>query len=174
MKLNRNLALVLVAGLLAVTACKKDNPTPTDPNNPNNPNNPAPRPTRTQQLTAKSWKVKQHRMIEDGQPDTANINIVGSTDWRITFAANRTGTATGTFMATQANPSPAFSWSFNSDSTYVSLVPTAGGNGLDYQLIDSTSLQRVVPNLTLTLVNSQGQPVGQITGTLIESFEKVN
>lgn len=173
MKLNKNLALVLVAGLLAVTACKKDNPTPTDPNNPSNPSNPAP-PTRTDLLIAKSWKVKQHRMIEDGQPDTANINIVGSADWRLTFAANRTGTAVGTFMATQANPSPAFSWSFNNDSTFVSLAPTAGGNGLDLQLIDSTSLTRVVPNLTLTLVNSQGQPVGQITGTLIESFEKVN
>lgn len=173
MKLNKNLALVLVAGLLAVTACKKDNPTPIDPNNPNNPNNPAP-PTRTDLLTAKTWKVKQHRMIENGQPDTTDINIVGSADWRLTFAANRTGTAVGTFMATQANPSPAFSWSFNNDSTYVSLVPTAGGNGLDLQLIDSTLLTRVVPNLTLTLVNSQGQPVGQVTGTLIENFEKVN
>lgn len=173
MKLNKNLALVLVAGILAVTACKKDNPTPVDPNNPNNPSNPAP-PTRTQQLTAKAWKVKQHRMIEAGQNDTANINIVGSADWRLTFAANRTGNAVGTFMATQANPSPAFSWSFNNDSTFVSLAPTAGGNGLDLQLIDSTSLTRVIPNLTLTLVNSQGQPVGQVTGTLIESFEKVN
>ncbi|MDP2189088.1 MAG: hypothetical protein Q8J69_10440 [Sphingobacteriaceae bacterium] len=169
MKLNRNLALVLVAGILAVTACKKDNPTP---NTPNTPNTPAP-PTRTQQLTAKTWKIKQHRMIENGRTDTSNINIVGATNWRLTFAANRTGTAEGTFMATQANPSPAFSWSFNNDSTFVSLAPTAGGNGLDLQLIDSTSLRRVVPNITLAIVNSQGQQTGQISGTLIESFERI-
>jgi hypothetical protein len=173
MKLNKNLALVLLAGLLAVTACKKDNPTPNDPNNPNNPNTPT-APTRTDYLTAKTWKVKQHRMIENGQPDTADINIVGSANWRLTFAANRTGTATGTFMATQANPSPAFSWAFNNDSTYVSITPTAGGNGMDFQMIDSTLLTRVLPNLTLTLVDQSGQPVGQITGTLIESYDKVN
>jgi len=170
MKIKKNLTLLMIAGILAVTACKKDNPAPIEPTTPPVP---AP-PTRTQQLTAKSWKVKQHRMIEDGQPDTTAINIVGSADWRFTFAGNRTGTAVGTFMATQANPTPAFSWSFNNDSTFVSLAPTAGGNGLDFQFIDSTSLTRVVQNLTLVLVNSQGQQVGQITGTLIENFEKVN
>ena len=112
-------------------------------------------------------------MIENGQNDTANINIVGSVNWRLTFAANRTGTATGTFIATQANPNPAFSWSFNSDSTRVNIAPTAGGNGLDLQLTDSTSLHRVVQNITLAIVNSQGQQTGQISGTLIESFERI-
>lgn len=165
MKINKNLTLVLVTGMLALTACKKDNPTP--------PNTTPPPPTRTEQLTAQSWRVKQHRMIENGQNDTATINIVGSINWRLTFAANRTGTATGTFMATQANPTPAFSWSFNSDSTTVNIAPTTGGNGLDLQLIDSTSLHRVVPNITLAIVNSQGQQTGQRTGTLIESFERI-
>lgn len=174
MNFTRTLAVVAMAAALAVTACKKDDITPVDPNNPgggSNTNNP-PAPTKTSKLVEKQWKIQSTRMIEDGQSDTANINIVGADTWRFTFRADRTGTAVGTFLATQAAPSPDFNWVFNNDSTFVTLT-TAGGRSASYRFTDST-LVRSVPNLTLTLVNSQGQPVGQVTGTLLESFNKVN
>lgn len=172
MRLHNKIAFALVAGMLVFSACKKDNPDPNDPNNPNNPNNP-PVPTQTDKLTDKAWKVQKTRMKEDGQHDTVDVIIVGAENWRLTFAANRTGTATGTFMATQAAPSPAFTWQFNNDSTYVSLTPTAGGAGLDY-LFTATTLTRTVPNLTLSLIDQNGNQVGTVTGTLFETFDRVN
>lgn len=173
MKITRTLAVVAMAAALAVTACKKDEINPVDPNNPGGGgNNNPPAPTKTQLLSEKQWKVQSTRMIEDGQTDTANINIIGADTWRFTFRADRTGTAVGTFLATQATPSPDFNWVFNNDSTFVTLT-AANGRSASYQFTDST-LVRSVPNLTLTLVNSQGQPVGQVTGTLLEAFNKVN
>lgn len=172
MKIYNKLALALVAGMLVFSACKKDNPDPNDPNNPNNPSNP-PVPTQTDKLTEKTWKIQKTRMKEDGQNDTVDVTIVGAENWRLTFAANRTGTAAGTFMATQANPNPAFSWQFNNDSTYVSLTPTAGGAGLDYLFTENT-LTRTVPNLTLTLIDQNGNQVGTVTGILFETFDRVN
>ena len=173
MKITRTLAVVAMAAAMAVTACKKDDITPVDPNNPGGGgNNNPPAPTKTQLLSEKQWKIKSTQMIEDGQTDTTAINIIGADTWRYTFRADRTGTAVGTFLATQAEPSPNFNWVFNNDSTAVTLT-TAGGRSASYQFTDST-LVRSVPNLTLTLVNSQGQPVGQVTGTLLEAFNKVN
>lgn len=175
MKFTRTLAVVALAAAMAVTACKKDDITPVDPNNPGGGggNNNPPAPTKTQLLSEKQWKIQSTRMIEDGQTDTTNINIIGADTWRFTFRADRTGTAVGTFLATQATPSPDFNWAFNNDSTFVTLTPTNGRPPASYRFTDST-LVRSVPNLTLTLVNSQGQPVGQVTGTLLEAFNKVN
>lgn len=175
MKITRILSLLAVVAVLAVTACKKDNPTPTpDPTNPggNNTNNP-PAPTRTSKLVEKQWKIKETRMIENGRTDTSNINIVGATNWRFTFRADRTGTATGTFLATSADANPNFNWTFNADSTSVNLV-AANGRTAAYQFRNDSLLVRTVENLTLQLINSQGQPVGTVTGTLIESFNRVN
>ncbi|MFN3529078.1 MAG: hypothetical protein ACK417_04055 [Bacteroidia bacterium] len=172
MKVFRNFALVLAAGMLVFTACKKDEIDPTDPNNPNNPNNP-PAPTKAEILAEKPWKVKLTRMIEQGQNDTANINIVGADQWRFNFVADGTGTATGTFMATQQNPNPAFNWVFLNNDTQISITPTAGGNALIYDYKTET-LERVIQNITLQLIDSNGNPVGNITGTLIEIFEKAN
>lgn len=172
MKITRTLSLLAVVAVLAVTACKKDNPTPTDPNNPGGTTNP-PAPTRTSKLIEKLWKVKETRMIENGSTDTTNINIVGATNWRFTFRADRTGTATGSFLATSADPNPAFNWTFNGDSTSVNLV-AANGRSASYLFRNDSLLVRSVENLTLTLVNSQGQPVGQVTGTLLETFNRVN
>lgn len=175
MKITRILSLLAVVAVLAVTACKKDNPSPTDPNNPGgggNTNNP-PAPTRTSKLIEKQWKIKETRMIENGRTDTTSINIVGSTNWRFTFRADRTGSAVGTFLATSSDANPNFNWSFNGDSTIVNLV-AGNGRAADYQFRNDSLLVRTVENLTLQLINSQGQPVGTVTGTLLETFNRVN
>ncbi|MBA4303020.1 MAG: hypothetical protein C0424_02215 [Sphingobacteriaceae bacterium] len=174
MKITRILSLLAVVAVLAVTACKKDNPTPTDPNNPGGGgNNNPPAPTRTSKLVEKQWKVKETRMIESGRTDTTTINIVGAANWRFTFRADRTGTATGTFLATSADPNPNYNWSFNVDSTNVTLV-AGNGRSASYAFRNDTLLVRSVENLTLQLINSQGQPVGTVTGTLLETFNRVN
>lgn len=174
MKITRTLSLLAVVAVLAVTACKKDNPTPTDPNNPGGGgNNNPPAPTRTSKLVEKQWKVKETRMIENGRTDTTSINIVGAANWRFTFRADRTGTATGTFLATSADPNPNYNWSFDSDSTNVTLV-ASNGRSASYAFRNDTLLVRSVENLTLQLINSQGQPVGTVTGTLLETFNRVN
>lgn len=173
MNISKKLALVFAAGLLVFSACKKENIDPTDPNNPNNPNNPPAGPTKTEILTQRAWKVQSTRMIEAGQTDTANVNIVGAENWRFTFAAAGTGTATGTFLATQQNQNPTFNWVFTNNETRVSITPTAGGNALVYDFNEQT-LKRVIPSITLQLIDGNGQPVGQISGTLIETFERVN
>lgn len=172
MKITRTLSLLAVVAVLAVTACKKDNPSPSDPNNPGGGNTNPPAPTKTSILTEKQWKVRSTLMIEDGQTDTASINIVGATNWRFTFRADRTGSAVGTFLGTSSDPNPEFTWSFNADSTAVNLT-AANGRAAIYDFRDSL-LTRTVEGLTLQLLNQQGQPVGTITGTLLESFDKVN
>lgn len=164
MKLIQKSFLFVVAGALVFTACKKDTPTPVDPNNPGGTNPPAP--TKTELLTQKLWKVQSTRLIETGRTDTQNVNIVGSANWRYAFRTDKTGTATGTFLNTGE-----FTWDF-ANTAQNSVTITKGSTNATYAFADST-LTRVVNNLTLTLVDANGNPVGQVTGTLIEKFDKV-
>jgi hypothetical protein len=172
MKTSKKILMIFAVGLLTITACKKDNINPTDPNNPNNPNNPPAGPSKTEILTQRAWKIQSTRMIEQGQNDTANVTIVGADQWRYSFSADGTGTATGTFLATQQNSNPPFNWVFTNNETKVSITPSSGGNALIYDFNEQT-LKRVIPSITLTLIDGSGQPVGQVTGTLIETFERV-
>jgi hypothetical protein len=165
MKLIQKSFLFVVAGALVFTACKKDTPTPVDPNNTGGTNNP-PAPTKTELLTQKLWKVQSTRLIETGRTDTQNVNIVGSANWRYAFRTDKTGTATGTFLNTGE-----FTWDF-ANTAQNSVTITKGSTNATYAFADST-LTRVVNNLTLTLVDANGNPVGQVTGTLIEKFDKV-
>lgn len=165
MKLIQKSFLFVVAGALVFTACKKDTPTPVDPNNPGGTNNP-PAPTKTELLTQKLWKVQSTRLIETGRTDTQNVNIVGSANWRYAFNTDKTGTATGTFIGTGP-----FTWDFtNTAQTTVTI--TKGSTNANYTFADST-LSRVLNNIRLTLVNANGDSIGEVTGTLIEKFDKV-
>lgn len=165
MKLIQKSFLFVVAGALVFTACKKDTPTPVDPNNTGGTNNP-PAPTKTELLTQKLWKVQSTRLIETGRTDTQNVNIVGSANWRYAFSTDKTGTATGTFIGTGP-----FTWDFtNTAQTTVTI--TKGSTNANYTFADST-LSRVLNNIRLTLVNANGDSIGQVTGTLIEKFDKV-
>lgn len=161
--INKTMLFALV-GALAFTACKKDNPSPTDPNNGGNGGNNPPTVTNTQRLTAKPWKIKSTRMIENGSTDTNNVNIVGSADWRLTFRADSTGTIVGTFFQ-----SGDLTWVFINNETQVSMARVGGSSGV-YNF-SSTSLFRSLPNTTLALVDGNGNQVGQVTGTVLEEYE---
>jgi len=165
MKLIQKSFLFVVAGALLFAACKKDNPTPVDPTNPGGTNNP-PAPTKTELLTQKLWKVQSTRLIETGRTDTQNVNIVGSANWRYAFRTDKTGTATGTFLG-----SGTFTWDF-ANTAQNSVTITNSSTNATYAFADST-LTRVVNNLTLNLVDANGNTIGQVTGTLIEKFDKV-
>jgi len=161
--MNKSFVFVLM-GMLVFAACKKDNPTPTDPNNPGGGNPPAP--TNTELISAKPWQVATTRIIEQGQTDTANINIVGSANWRLTFAANGSGSIVGTFMN-----SGAMTWAFAANETRVDITKT-GAAAVSYNYT-ATSLKRTIPNIQLTIVNSAGDSVGSVTGTVLEDWVKL-
>ncbi len=165
MKLLNKTFLFVVMGMLVFAACKKDETITPDPNNPGGTNNP-PDTTNTQHLSLKAWKIKSTRLIEQGQTDTTNVNIVGSADWRLTFVADGTGTAIGTFLN-----GGAFTWVFASNETQVTLTKT-GASPITYNFT-KTTLNRVIPNITLTLVDGNGNPVGQVSGTVLEDYEKL-
>ncbi len=166
MKLMNKSLMVVLMGMLVFAACKKDNPTPTDPNNPGGSGNNPPAPTNTQLISAKPWKLSSSRLIEQGQTDTTNVTIVGSADWRFTFAANGTGTIVGTFLN-----SGEMSWAFAANETRVDITKT-GSSAVSYNYTP-TSLTRTIPNVTLTLLDAGGNPVGQVTGTVLEAWEKM-
>jgi len=162
--MNKSLVFVLM-GMLLFAACKKDNPTPTGPNNLGGTNNP-PAPTNTELISAKPWKLTSSRLIEQGQTDTTNVNIIGSADWRFTFAANGTGSILGTFLN-----SGEMTWAFAASETRVDITK-AGSAAVSYNYT-TTTLKRTLPNVTLTLLDANGNPVGTVTGTVLEAWEKM-
>lgn len=163
--MNKSLVFVLM-GMLVFAACKKDNPTPTDPNNTGGGTNNPPAPTNTELISAKPWQVASTRIIEQGQTDTVNINIVGSTNWRFNFAANGSGSIVGTFLN-----SGAMTWAFAANETRVDITKS-GASPISYNYT-ATSLKRTIPNIRLTLVNSAGDSVGSVTGTVLEDWIKI-
>ena len=163
--MNKSLVFVLM-GMLVFAACKKDNPAPTNPNNPGGGTNNPPVPTNTDLISAKPWKLTSSRLIEQGQSDTTNVTIVGSADWRFTFAANGTGTIVGTFLN-----SGEMTWAFSANETRVDITKS-GFTAVSYDYT-ATTLKRSIPNVTLTLLDANGNPVGQVTGTVLEAWEKM-
>lgn len=161
--MNKTFVFVML-GMLVFAACKKDNPTPTDPNNPGGGNPPAP--TNTQLISAKAWKLTSSRLIEQGQTDTTNVTIVGSTDWRFNFAADGTGSIVGTFLN-----SGQMTWAFGANETRVDITKS-GSAAVSYDYT-TTTLKRTIPNITLTLLDANGNPVGTVSGTVLEAWEKL-
>jgi hypothetical protein len=93
------------------------------------------------------------------------VRIVGSENWRVQFKADSTGIATGTIMG-DGN----FTWSFtNAAKTAVRIVKNGNFN---YTFEADSLLRGSIPNLTLTLVDGSGNPVGTVTGTLNETYNR--
>lgn len=150
--------LLLTAFAAAVLAsCSKDDPvTPTPTPTP---------PTKTELLAQKRWKLKTVTFIRTTGDTLQNVRIVGSENWRIQFKSDSTGIATGTIMQ-DGN----FTWSFsNATKTAIRIVKS---NTFNYNFVADSLLTGSIPNLTLTLVDGSGNPVGTVTGTLNETYNR--
>ncbi len=147
---------------MALGACKKDDPEPETPVVPG----PPPGPTDAEVLAAKPWKISETKIV-DSANDTATVNIVGSADWRLTFNKDSTGTVIGTLFQ-----SGEFTWNFNTAKTTVTV--RKGSTTINYDYTNKNLLKGVLPNVTLTVVDQNGDPIGTLTGTVLETYIKVD
>lgn len=154
MKFNYLFTAILALGL-ALGACKKDDPEPAGP----------PPPTDEEILSEKAWQISETKIV-DSANDTSTVNIIGSADWRLTFKKDGTGVVLGTLLQ-----SGEFTWNFNSTKTQVNV--TKGATNISYDYSNKNLLIGVLQNVTLTVVDSNGNPIGTLTGDVIETYIKV-
>lgn len=153
----KNHLLLLPFIVIIAVACSKDDPIKPNPV-------PIP-PSKSELLTMKKWKIKSASFIRNTGDTLKDVTIVGSQNWRIEFRADSTGTATGTIMQDGF-----FAWKF-SDATKTNVTITKG-NTYNYKFVADSLLQGSISNLTLTLIDANGNPTGTISGTLNETYNR--
>ncbi len=141
--------------LVCLASCAKEAPVKPPPS----------QESKLELLTQRRWKIKSFLIIKNSGDTLKNVRILQSENWRISFNPDSTGNTIGTIMRDGF-----FSWRFtNFEQT--SLTITKGGS-FNYTLVSDSLLKGVIPNLNLTLVDSLGNPVESITGTLNETYNR--
>lgn len=161
----KNLIILGIATLVFASCSKKEEPAPTPE---------PPKPTTQELLSAKAWKNTTNTLtvqVPNSTPprDTIlNVTLVNADTWRFNFEIANKGTAIGVFGA----GSVPFTYTVTAD-TAIAMTYGSPSTQRNY-VFKNNQLKGSFPGTRLTVVDQNGQPQGTITGTLVETWIKVD
>lgn len=157
------LAIVSIGAITTFSSCSDDDDsgTPTGGGNNN-------QQTNLQKLTAQDWELSA--MAFNGNDVTGILNNGQTAMWSLSFNTNGSGISTGGILSDSLNTASvinsAFTWTFNTDETQITLTKTGTS--------DVTSINQSVYTFDGTTLNGSRTDInmGGVSGTLMEVWVK--